>query len=173
MRGGNVIPALSSGGLLPPGRHAASMAEIEEVFVERAPHTDHRRRIFRAFQLYADMIGDILERGTFWVNGGFCTYKALPPNDVDLAVLIDPTLPLTNKDHERLLPLFTLLGVETQQPRGWAERVQPMGGLIDSFAVAAGVVEQEEYWDGMWSKVKGPDGEPVPGVTKGYLEVSW
>ncbi|WUJ36558.1 hypothetical protein OG780_19580 [Streptomyces sp. NBC_00386] len=149
------------------------MAEIEEIFVEQAPHSDRRRRIFRAFQLYADMMSDILERGTFWVDGGFCTYKAEPPDDLDLAVLIDPMLPLTGKDHERLIPLFTLQGVQVGSPLLAASRVQPMGGLIDSFAIVAGVVEQEDYWDGTWSKVKGPDGEPIPGAVKGYLEVSW
>ncbi|WP_416959511.1 DUF6932 family protein [Streptomyces sp. Agncl-13] len=168
-----MIPALTDSGLLPPGRHISSMAEIEEIFVEAAPHSTHRRRIFRAFQLYADMIGDILEHGTFWVDGGFCTYKEAPPDDLDLAVLIDPSLPLTDKDHEKLIPLFTLQGVEAELPQLRANRVQPMGGLIDSFVVIAGVVEQEEYWDGIWSKVKGPDGEPAPGAIKGYLEVSW
>jgi hypothetical protein len=48
-----------------------------------------------------------------------------------------------------------------------------MLGLIDSFPMAAGVAAQEEYWDGMWSSVKGADGNPVPGAVKGYLEVSW
>ncbi|WP_416069207.1 DUF6932 family protein [Streptomyces buecherae] len=168
-----MIPALTESGLLPPGRHAATMVEIKEIFVERAPHADHRRRIFRAFELYADMIGDVLERGTFWVDGGFCSHKAVPPADMDLAVLIDSTLPLSDKDHERLIPLFTLQGVQIGQPQGWANRVQPMGGLIDSFPVVAGVPEQEEHWDAIWSKVKGPDGQLIPGAIKGYLEVSW
>ncbi|MFE4305687.1 DUF6932 family protein [Streptomyces sp. NPDC056891] len=172
-QGGTVIPALTESGLLPPGRHAASMREIREIFVEQAPHADHRRRIFRAFELYSDMIRDILERGTFWVDGGFCSHKAAPPEDLDLAVLIDSSLPLTDKDHERLIPLFTLQGVQAGQPQVWANRVQPMGGLIDSFPVVAGIPEQEEYWDATWSKVKGPDGELVPGAVKGYLEVSW
>ncbi|MFD3567394.1 DUF6932 family protein [Streptomyces sp. NPDC058667] len=168
-----MIPALTEGGLLPPGRHAATLAEIKEFFVEQAPHVEHRRRIFRAFELYADMIKDILERGTFWVDGGFCSHKAAPPEDLDLVVLIDRDLPLTDKDHERLVPLFTLQGVQAGQPQVWANRVQPMGGLIDSFPVVAGVPEVEEYWDATWSSVKGPDGQLVPGAVKGYLEVSW
>jgi Family of unknown function (DUF6932) len=173
MQGRTVIPALTEGGLLPPGRHAATFAEIKELFVERAPHAERRRRIFRAFELYADMVQDVLERGTFWVDGGFCSHKAAPPEDLDLAVFIDPALPLTDKDHERLIPLFTLQGVQAGQPAVWANRVQPMGGLIDSFPVVAGVPEQKEYWDATRSRVKGPDGQLVPGAVKGYLEVSW
>ncbi|MGW0856012.1 DUF6932 family protein [Streptomyces sp. NPDC002690] len=168
-----MIPALTESGLLPPGRHAATLAEIKEIFVDRAPHVERRRRIFRAFELYADMLADVLERGTFWVDGGFCSHKVSPPEDLDLAVLIDPTLPLTDKDHERLVPLFTLQQVQSGSPQLWANRVQPMGGLIDSFPLVAGISEQEEYWDATWSSVKGPDGELVPGAIKGYLEVSW
>ena len=168
-----MIPALTSSGLLPPGRHRSTMEEIAEVFVERAPHTERRRRIFRAFELYADMIQEIIESGSFWVNGGFCTYKADPPNDVDLAVIIDQSIPLTSKDYDRLAPLFTLQGVQVAQPAIATPRVQPMGGLIDSFAVMAGIAVQEQYWHDMWSKVKGPDGQPVLGASKGYLEVTW
>jgi hypothetical protein len=69
---------------------------------------------------------------------------SLVVDNLDLAVLIDSTLPLTDKDHERLIPLFTLQGVQAGQPQLWADRVQPMGGLIDSFPVVAGVPEQEE-----------------------------
>ncbi|MFG2906144.1 DUF6932 family protein [Kitasatospora sp. NPDC048286] len=167
-----MIPALTNG-LLPPGRHPATMAEIEEIFVSAAPHAKHRKRIFRAFELYADMLGDILPRGTFWVNGGFCTYKQDPPHDIDLAVLIDPTLPLTDEDYEQLVPLLTLTQVQAHSPALWANRMQPMGGLVDSFLLVAGVIEQEEYWDATWSAVKGPDGELIPGAIKGYLEVSW
>ena len=173
MQGGTVIPALTQSGLLPPGRHPATMAEIKDFFVEQAPNVDRRRRIFRAFELYAEVIGDVLERGTFWVDGGFCSHKSAPPEDIDLAVLIDPALPLTDKDHERLVPLFTLQEVQSGMPQAWADRVQPMGGLIDSFAVMAGVAAQEEYWHETWSKVKGPDGQLIPGAVKGYLEVSW
>ncbi|MFE8927764.1 DUF6932 family protein [Streptomyces griseus] len=169
-----MIPALTDGGLLPPGRHAATLAEIKEIFVEQAPHAEHRGRIFRAFELYADLVQDVLERGTFWVDGGFCTHKQAPPADLDLAVFIDRSLNLTEKDVERLVPLLTLKQVEVHGgPVEWAERVQPMGGLIDGFPVVAGVPEQEQYWDTLWSSVKGPDGQPVPGVVKGYLEVSW
>jgi hypothetical protein len=168
-----MIPALTDSGLLPPGRHPATMREIEEVFVDRAPHSAHRRRIFRAFQLYAEIVRDVVTRGSFWVDGSFCTHKAAPPADVDLVVLIDPALPLTDKDHEQLIPLFTLQGVQAGMPALWTDRVQPMGGLIDSFPVVAGSAELEDYWNGLWSSVKGPDGEPVPGAVKGYLEVSW
>ncbi|WP_394297268.1 DUF6932 family protein [Streptomyces rimosus] len=169
-----MIPALTESGLLPPGRHAATMDEIEQLFVDQAPHAGHRRRIFRGFELYVDMVKDVLERGTFWVDGGFCSHKAAPPEDLDLAVLVDPSLPLTDKDWERLVPLFTLQGVQAQGgPVSWAKRVQPMGGLIDSFLVVAGVPEQEAVWDATWSSVKGPDGQLIPGAVKGYLEVSW
>ncbi|MGW6275512.1 DUF6932 family protein [Streptomyces sp. NPDC055060] len=104
------------------------------------------------------------------MDGGFCTYKQDPPDDLDLVVLIDPALPLTDKDHEKLVSLFTLQGVQSGGPALRVDRVQPMGGLIDSFAIVAGAAAQEEYWDGTWSKVKGLDGQPIPGAVKGYLE---
>lgn len=44
------IPTLDQDGRVPPGRHPAAMPEIEDVFVERAPHPDRRRLNFDAFE---------------------------------------------------------------------------------------------------------------------------
>ncbi|MGW6275513.1 DUF6932 family protein [Streptomyces sp. NPDC055060] len=74
-----MIPALTDSGLLPPGRHSATMAEVEEIFVEAAPHSSRRRSIFRAFQLYADMIGDILESGIFGWMVAFAPTSRIHP----------------------------------------------------------------------------------------------
>ncbi|GLW59281.1 DUF6932 family protein [Kitasatospora phosalacinea] len=170
-----MIPELTVAGVLPPGRHLATFAEIDELFVKQAPHADRRRRIFRAFEIYMEQVADVLPSGSVWLDGGFCTYKSEPPKDMDLALLVDRahTAGLSPEGWEKLDSLRTLQGVYSQMPKTLAERVQPMGGLIDSFIVVAGEPALEDYWHGLWSSVKGPDGEIMAGQVKGYLEVIW
>lgn len=168
--GGVLIPQLDSNGLLPEGRHAADLDEIEIVFVHSAPHATVRARIFSAFKLYMDLVKDVVPTGAMWVNGGFCTHKSTPPNDVDIALAVDPVV-AQSVDMAKMVPLVTLQGVVIQGVS--AGRIQPMGGLVDAFIFTKGDPAQEDYWDALWSTVKGSDGKPVLGVKKGYLEVTW
>lgn len=167
-----MIPQLTTAGLLPNGRHLTDLPEIEDIFVTRAPNARVRKRIFRAFQLYVDILEEILPTGTLWVDGGFCTYKPDPPNDIDLVIVAEPSL-LTGQAVLDLASLLTLQSVSSYMPSLQAGRLQPMGGLIDAFLMRRGAAAEEQYWDGVWSSVKGPNGKPIMGATKGYLEVNW
>nr|WP_143173358.1 hypothetical protein [Nocardiopsis flavescens] len=152
-----------------------SVEEIYETFVENAPHRQAREVIFDAFKLHFSLIRKILASGTLWIDGGFCTHKAEEPKDIDIFIVVDPSVAsrVTPEQEDQLMQLLTLQQVFSGAPRTALDRVQPMGGLVDCFLALSTDADALKEFDQLWSSVKGADGETVPGVTKGYLEVSW
>lgn len=146
-------------GLLPSGRHTVTMSEFRRVFVEEAPFRSERERIWRAFEIYCEMVFELLPQARLWVNGGFVTYKQwAAPGDIDVCVVDgrDALLSIW----ESLAPLLT---IEVGQVR-----IQPMSGLVDGFAAPD---HDTEFWDGFWSQVVDENRIELNGVSKGYVEV--
>lgn len=144
------------------------------MFVVNAPHASHRMRLYTALQLYVMLVRDLLPRATLWVNGGFCTHKALPPKDIDLALLTSRRV-VRHFDQEewtRMSQLLTLQNVQAGNPLTIERRVQPMGGLIDAFLVEEESADEVALWDYNWSLVRDDDGKIIEGERKGYLEVA-
>ncbi|MEV0187189.1 hypothetical protein AB0I39_01470 [Kitasatospora purpeofusca] len=149
------------------------MSEIEDLFVKRAPHQEHRRLLFMALTLYMEQVRGILPTGAAWIDGGFCSYKSSPPGDVDVAILADPALLADPIVRSRLIPLRTHMDVHIMNPPLAISRLQPMGGLIDGYVIPAGDAALEAVWDNNWSRVMDDAGNIVAGAIKGYLEVIW
>lgn len=171
-----MIPSISQEGLLPPGRHSATLDEVKEIFVERAPFSDERRIIFSALDLHLTLMKQIFRSGAAWINGGFVTHKSwAPPKDADIAYVLSSAAvnALDAESAARLGTLLTLQGVVSFKPSFQATRVQPMGGLLDSFLVVEEQSDQVATWDSLWCTVMGEDSLPVDGATKGYVEVVW
>ncbi|MFF9885787.1 DUF6932 family protein [Streptomyces eurythermus] len=172
--GHSLIPPLTPGGMLPVGRHPATLEEIHDVFVANAPHAGHRQRLYSALELYVGLVRDLLPRATLWVDGGFCTHKPTPPKDIDLVLFASRRL-VQHFDQEewtRMSQLLTLQNLTAQAPPTMAGRIQPMGGLIDAFLAEEGNPDDVALWDHNWSLVRGDDGKIVEGERKGYLEVA-
>lgn len=149
------------------------MDEIREVFVDAAPNRERRELIFEAFDLYARLIWTYWPDARLWVNGGFVTYKDSAPHDIDVVFLV-PSSELTRVLHTEVDPLglLTLLGVNADQPRLVAPRVQPFGGLIDSFFCPSDVPVAVETWRDRWSMAPTVDGSGYrTDIEKGFLEV--
>lgn len=151
------------------------MGEIRDLFVEQAPHRDRRELIFDSFKIHFSLVRELFSSGKLWVNGGFCTHKPEPPKDIDMVIVVDPheVEHFGSAEWERLVQLLTLQGVSVEMPAAAAPRVQPMGGLIDCFFILSTDLAANKMWDQLWSSVKRDNGEIVPGLSKGYLEVSW
>ncbi|MEE1813736.1 hypothetical protein PUR59_01600 [Streptomyces sp. SP18ES09] len=175
LREGAAILELTPDGRLPVGRHSADIEEIHDLFVKRAPHAEARQLIFDAFKIHCSLVQRLFKHGKLWVDGGFCTHKEEAPKDIDMVIIVDPgdLQDFGPAEEERLLQLLTLQGVEVSSPGARAPRVQPMGGLIDCFFILTIDVDALDMWDQLWSSVKGSDGAIMPGVAKGYLEMSW
>ncbi|GMA31568.1 DUF6932 family protein [Litorihabitans aurantiacus] len=149
------------GDLLRIGRHRATLAEVEETFVYRAPFVHERKVLWEAFSVYRSLIGRYLPSVRYWINGGFATHKAwAPPDDIDVCVIAPPA------DYEAAGPVLFDLFTDTGPPR-----VQPMSGLVDAFPMPGGLKEDGAYWYDLWSQVRGADGNRDYSRSKGFLEV--
>lgn len=154
--------AIDNRGLLPPKRHKATLAEVAELFVERAPFSDDRAVVWDTFLVYRRRVLALLPSARFWIDGGFVTHKTwAPPKDLDVVILAPPAE--IDAVELELDPLLTDIHADP--------RHQPMGGLIDGFLCALGSGESTAYWSHTWTRVTDCQGELVPGEVKGYVEV--
>lgn len=152
------------------GPYLFTWGEIHELFVAQAPFRERRERLFNALQLFADSVWDILPGARLWVDGGFVTHKTwAAPEDVDVVIVTTQAAP----EKKRLLVEQGLLTFSDMKfdvmdtPRS-LNKLRPFGGLVDSYFADA---KREDIWRLQWSKVRGPDGEIVDGLKKGFVEV--
>ena len=169
------LPEWNGNGLLPPGIYPASMSDIYERFVEDAPQRDRREILFSALSFYMTVMERFVPSGRAWIDGGFGTQKGVAPHDVDVVVLPadwNALGSLPEEDHNDFLGLLTLqdIIIGSFDPPEWWARLQPIGGALDGFVCQPG---SEAVWEGTWSSVKGDDGFIIPGVKKGFVEVTW
>ncbi|BCO91831.1 DUF6932 family protein [Mycobacterium paraintracellulare] len=168
------IPKPNSQGYLDPSTdpYPCTLPELHERFVSESPdHKSARQRIFKALELHLELLYEVGGPAKVWIDGGFVTYKADAPKDVDLVYLCrDEAHMGTMLRADRIPTLLTLGDVIFGFPfAAGARRMQPVGGLVDAFlTVPAG----QTYWAAQWAMIKGPDGKRVPGTRKGFMEVS-
>lgn len=164
------IPALDAEGLLPQGRHPATLNEVYERFVEDAPNRSRRELVFAALRVELQLLVQFGGPSTVWLDGGFVTHKAAAPHDADIVYLCrDDQHMLDMLATDGIYEVLTLQGVAAWKPVSVAiRRLQPVGGLVDTFLARPA---RFGYWHALWESVKGADGTVVPGRTKGYLEV--
>ncbi len=174
-------------GLLPPGRHRANWAEIEDVFVEKAPHVAERRLLFTRLRDWAEQCWSILPKAELWLDGSFVRYDtAQAPFDVDVVAFVEVDdlgsvlmqvqgeLNLASGDARlggpprkcpfavRWLSLWTLENVRS--PGLEAPKIQPFGSSVDGF-YAQTSEHAKATWHRSWS------GVAAGGPEKGYLQV--
>ncbi len=169
-----MIPACSGPyGVLPEGRHSATLDEIKERFVVEAPYRERRELIFDALSLHTKLVSSMFSRAKLWIDGGFVTHKSwAAPEDADVAVLV-PTAEYAQAIDDKSLPLWTILNVSGRMNGAniGTSKLHPMGGLLDAFWVPDSLTAQVDFWDEMWSRVRDQQGDEVVGLKKGYLEV--
>lgn len=154
--------------------YLATLEEVHQVFVVEAPHSKRRQLIFDAFIIYSALLWDYFPSAVLWLNGGFVTYKDAPPHDLDVAFLVEQAeLRRVFGNDPGALSLLTHQGVSAAQPKFEnLRRLQPFGGLIDSFMVPADVEAAVGTWRDRWSMAPTPAGDGYrEDLLKGYLEV--
>jgi hypothetical protein len=73
---------------LPPGPHAATVAEVEDGLVSAFPTSETRRPIYADWLALREALAALVGIERQWLNGSFAT-KKLNPNDLDLASFLD------------------------------------------------------------------------------------
>jgi hypothetical protein len=159
-------------GYLPPQQepYRLTWGELHELFVAQAPYRERRERLYAALHLFADAVWDIAPTAKLWVNGGFATHKPwAAPEDVDVVIMTNDLAPEKKKMLvQQGLLTFKDVGLEVESKTMQLDRLRPFGGLVDSYFADS---KRELFWRTQWSRVKGPDGQIMPGVKKGFVEV--
>ena len=81
------LPACDEFGLLPPGIHNATMAEIEDRF-GRFQQTTRRRDLFRKLNEYVCEIQAVDWSVDLVINGSFVMTNVDEPNDIDVILIL-------------------------------------------------------------------------------------
>lgn len=171
---------------LPPGRHPATWDEIEDLFVDRAPHRQSRGITFEALRHWAYSCWALFPSARLWVDGGFVTHKQDAPLDADVfAVLNEAEVASVSAamnaelDALRVSPtakcptLVRFSGLWTLQlvtaysgaVMDVIPRVQAYGGHVDAFWSVEGNLAALDVFHENWSMGLGQ-------IPKGYLEVT-
>lgn len=148
--------------VLPPGRHAATVLEVEATLVDGFPSSMRRRPLYERWLAVREAIRRIVSVQEEWLDGSYVT-KEPEPHDVDMV----SHLPHDEVDGLDAASQATLLGlVAGHQSRDLH--------FCDSFVVVVypsnhpqhAVYKQAlQYWDKLF-------GHDRAGNPKGYVEVT-
>lgn len=157
-----MIPPFNELGRLPVGRHGASAAEVEQRFVHPFPDSLTRAGLYAGWRRRREVLGDLLNVESEWVNGSFVTAKR-DPSDIDVVTLIlqDVYEALPLQDRREVADL--VMGDRPRREFGCDSYVLVVRG--QGQAGYDQYVKDVMYWDNYWSL------DRVPDIRKGYIEV--
>jgi hypothetical protein len=145
------LPYWTPHNLLPPGRHAADLADVYERLVFDAPHQNDREILFSALNSYLGVARRIMPTGRAWIGGDLTARTPHAPQGLDVVLIPDEWGALKRLDgagRSALYGLLTLRGVIVGQPAMYLDQVQPVGGMLDGFLCRPG---DEEIWEEVWA----------------------
>ncbi|UQN30696.1 DUF6932 family protein [Brachybacterium kimchii] len=158
-------------GKLTPGVHQTSFGALQDYAVT----TPHRARIWHAFEIWRELAIERYEPVRFWFGGSFITDRQ-PPGDLDVLAWtpVGRIENLRADGHRSTFELQTLQHIDFKavgdERLTQLDRLQPMGGLVDGFAVSETLM-YEKQWQRGWGNDWEDTGELIPGTEKGIVEV--
>jgi hypothetical protein len=164
------IPALQADGLLPPGAHRATLAEIGAAFVQPAlGDTEIRSAVFTALTTWLTLVRRTLGPGVCGVGGGFVASGELTETAFAVYFPQDEALAEVAVTTHAAIDLVSLKDVVYSYPGGGGLRERwPVSPVLDAH-IAHRITTQ--LYRRVLAAVIGPNGLATPGVTKGYVEV--
>lgn len=112
----------ANGFLMPAQIAPATLAEVEEVFVEHIPYSKTRRVLFNNYLRYIHEFRNKVTRNfTQWINGSFISQKE-NPNDIDFVTFLDYEI---YEAHERFLDKFWTFSLESEGLDAYLVEVYP------------------------------------------------
>lgn len=185
------IPELV-GGLLPEGRYAATVQEIEQQFVHDQQYASSSTRapIWSDWNRAVALLRSAALLHRAWVSGSFLTDK-LDPNDIDAIFIINRADWATRPQEDKQVVESFINRQQTDDQGG----SRPCHGMrVDSYVIQWGAyraddsgkrpppyqsyAEHRGYWDDWWSRVRSPGSDKADRKNecfpaRGYLEVSF
>ena len=151
----------------------AALPEVHQRFVEGHVGEEHRTRIWAAFTLWHELVQQELPGARYWLSGSYLTDRPRP-SDLDVILVLKPghLKAMTPEPTPEARVLLTHLGVTSSQPSGTAERLQPVGGLVDGHWCYSWIPEHVQLWQSRWSNVYDKATRAPTGVRMGYVEVN-
>lgn len=155
-----VVPAFTADGVFPPGRHAATIEEIEDALVRRFGAGSPRRRLFDGWAARHRALQQLLPV-IEWVDGSFVEAKQ-EPRDVDVVTFFESAREgaLAISDRAALLRLFD----RDHCRRSFGCDVYRVGRYTPGDPAHGPSEALRDYWHLWWSRRR-------DGREKGYLEV--
>lgn len=155
------IPEFGDGGLLPAGRHEATVDEVRSALVEAFEESSTRAAIFSYWLDLREALAELVPVRSQWLDGSFTTDK-LDPADLDLVSVIDGPAFDELPRHRRLLVASMIEGTYTEQ--FWSCDSNPLlrypEGDLGHHASVVVAGRWESYF-----------GHTRDGAEKGFLEV--
>lgn len=150
--------------------YRAADKEVEDLLL----FTPRRETLWMNFLRWRTEAKQLFGDAVFWINGSFVTVKP-DPHDVDVVVIV-PVASYRQAylhDRSKILSLKTITRMDRD---GSKTRIQPYGGLIDSFIVPCDNISTDNpslrYWDDYWSTVNTAKHSLNTSLSrKGFLEV--
>ncbi|KAA1251356.1 hypothetical protein F0Q45_04655 [Mycobacterium simiae] len=151
--------------------YTASLDEVHDCFVVRAPNQESRIRRFDALSLHLSLLYEMGGPSPVWLGGGFVSHNAETVPGIQLVYLCE------DREHLRRLlstdgvyQLLTLQTVFAEKPMMVSiAGLRPVGGLVDAYLASPA---RQVFWATRLSMITRPDGSTIPGTRKGFVEVT-
>jgi hypothetical protein len=167
------LPIPNEQGWLDPSEepYGASLDEVEDMFVKRAPNPEPRLRRLDALSLHMSLLYEAGGPAPIWLSGEFISHRPDVVPAVDLVYLCadtDHLMQMLNQDG--IYQLLTLRTVFAELPAMVSiDELKPVGGLIDAHLTSP---SRRIFWATRSSMITQPDGTTMPGTRKGFVEVT-
>jgi hypothetical protein len=165
------LPDLDADGLLPPGRHVATLVEVEERFITAFSTSNSRTALWAGYLSHRAALTALVPVEAQWLDGSFVT-AVNDPGDVDVVSIFDSSQ-------------FNALDPATRMAVG--PLVAGGGSKVfgcHSFFIASvpgahaqfpDYLKRRASWDHLWSVINQKHPEYADArfatMTKGYVEI--
>jgi hypothetical protein len=156
------VPAFGDGGLLPAGRHEATVEDVRAALVDAFEGSSTRAAIFSYWRDLREALGELVPVHAQWLDGSFTTDKP-DPADLDLVTVVDGPAFDALPRHRRLLVASLIEGTYTEQ--FWSCDSNPLARYPEGDLGHHASVVVARRWESYF-------GHTRDGAEKGFVEVA-
>ncbi|UGT90728.1 hypothetical protein [Mycobacterium ostraviense] len=151
--------------------YTATLDEIHDWFVVRAPNQESRIRRFDALCLHLSLLNEMGGPSPVWLGGGFISHNAQTSPGIRLVYLCEDRERLrTLLRDDGVYQLLTLQTVFAEKPMMVSiAELRPVGGLVDAYLASPA---RRVFWATWLSMITRLDGSTLPGTRQGFVEVT-
>lgn len=139
------------GGVLEPGVHDSTVAEVRERFVDDFAASSRREGILEDWLLYREALQFVCPIDEEWIDGSFTTDK-LEPGDIDLVVFVDaPTFEALSPARQKL---FNYMILHPPVKQFWSCDAYAVPRWPVGHPLRTGTEQATAYWENMFGHTR-------------------